>query len=329
MFNIKKRIYISFVFFVLLFIIYFFLFNISFVSISFALLILLLFLFIILSFKNYFFDILSIEKLDEMIKGKNYNYEPLFLTKEVQGIVDSINILKSDISKLQDKSFVVEKMKEDFIYLVSHELRTPVTSSMGYIDILKSSSSLDNENLKILERLESNISDLNNIVEEILNVIFLESDDFKLNITEEKIKPLIENILLDFKNVEQISIGLSYDGPVDSVKIDKGLFEKIIRDILSNSIKFNKKDGIISILVTKENDFFIVKISDSGIGMSKSDLESLFAPFVRGTDLLEFNYKGLGLGLYIAKIAIEKMGGKISVSSSVNKGSFFSLYFRY
>ena len=314
---------------VLFFVIYFLFLKISVLSIIFAILILLAFTIIVIIFRNYFFDILNIEKLSLMIKEGNYDYKPNFSTLELQDIIQNINKLESEISALKDKSLVIDKMKNDFIYLISHELRTPVTSALGYIDILDSSNKLVNEDKKALERLHSNLSDLNNIVEEIVSIIFLESDDFKLNNTEENIKSLIEEILSDIKEKTQVAIGFSYDGPQDVLKIDKSLFKKIINNILSNSIKFNKKEGIISVVVYKEDKFFIVKISDSGIGMSKDDISTLFTPFVRKTSMLDFNYQGLGIGLYMSKVLIEKMGGKISVSSSVNKGSSFLLYFPY
>ena len=329
MLNIKSRIYISILILVLFFIVYFLFLKISFLSIIFAILILLSFTLVSIIFRNYFFDILNIKKLSLMIKEGNYDYKPNFSTIELQSIIQNINKLESEISELKDKSLVVDKMKNDFIYLVSHELRTPVTSALGYIDILESSNVLVSEDKKALERLHSNLSDLNNVVEEILSIVFLESDDFKLNNTEERIKPLIEEILSEIKEKIQFAIGFSYDGPQDVLKIDKSLFKKIINNILSNSIKFNKKDGIISVVVYREDKFFVVKISDSGIGISKDDVSTLFTPFVRKTSMLDFNYQGLGLGLYMAKVLIEKMGGKISISSSVNKGSSFLLYFPY
>ena len=328
MLSIKVRIYVSGIVCMLFFVVYFLFFNVSIISIIFSILILFLFIFLILIFYHYFSDIQTIEKLTSMIRENNYDYSPVFVTKELQGIVSSIDKLKSDISKFQDQSFSLDKMRNDFIYLVSHELRTPVTSSLGYIGILKSSSTMSAENKKILERLNANISDLENIVEEILSVIFLESNEFKLNNSAVKIKDVLDEILESFKN-NGISIGFSYNGPQDFVNIDSGLFKKIINSILSNSIKFNKKEGVISITVFTENKFFVVKISDSGIGIPKEDLLNLFTPFVRKTSILDFDYKGLGLGLYISKISIEKMGGKINVSSSLNKGSSFSLYFPY
>ena len=83
---------------------------------------------------------------------------------------------------------------------------------------------------------------------------------------------------------------------------------------------------MISVSIYKETEKVVIKISDTGIGISPENLKNIFVPFSRKTSVLNYDYEGLGLGLYIAKISLEKIGATLKVESIENKGSDFYIY---
>ncbi len=306
--------------------VYFFLFSLRTYSIYFFILItVFIFILILVIYRNSI-DLDNVKRLSEMMNLGDLNFSPKFYNKELSEMENSINGLKNKLSDLLGKSMTVDKMKEDFIYLVSHNLRTPVTSALGYLDILKSNQNLTREDVKIIERVRLSLTELSDIVERILSLIFFESENNPTLIEDIDVEVEISEILASFKNDKHLSIGVSLNG-IKVMKTDRRIFKIIVSNIISNSIKFNNDNGIVSISLNKEKEFFVLSISDSGIGMDNEAMKELFHPFSRNTSLLKYDYSGFGLGLYLSKIGIEKLGGKITVDSAQNKGTIFSLYF--
>ncbi len=307
----------------------FVIFGLTLLSWLLLLLILSFFLCLLFLFRNYISDIFKVKEISEAIKSGNINFTPDFKNPEFVNLNAALNKLRTDYVKLQNESYKVDRMKDDFIYLVSHNLRTPVSSLSGYIDILKDNNNLSLEDKKIVDRISKSASDLNQIIEEILSLIFFQASSQDMTIESINIEELVKNIVDKENHLNNIAIGYSFDSNLKIIKTNKSILETIISNVVSNAIKFNKKDGIISISFYKEDKFYVIKISDTGIGFSNLNEEDLFTPFTRKTDMLNYNYNGIGLGLYISKIGIEKIGGHIKAESTENKGSIFYLYFPY
>ena len=327
--TIRNRLYIVLLLFVVFVVFNFVIFGLTLLSWLLLLLILSFFLCLLFLFRNYISDIFKVKEISEAIKSGNINFTPDFKNPEFVNLNAALNKLRTDYVKLQNESYKVDRMKDDFIYLVSHNLRTPVSSLSGYIDILKDNNNLSLEDKKIVDRISKSASDLNQIIEEILSLIFFQASSQDMTIESINIEELVKNIVDKENHLNNIAIGYSFDSNLKIIKTNKSILETIISNVVSNAIKFNKKDGIISISFYKEDKFYVIKISDTGIGFSNLNEEDLFTPFTRKTDMLNYNYNGIGLGLYISKIGIEKIGGHIKAESTENKGSIFYLYFPY
>ncbi|MHB8443487.1 MAG: sensor histidine kinase [Patescibacteria group bacterium] len=327
--TIRNRLYIVLLLFVVFVVFNFVIFGLTLLSWLLLLLILSFFLCLLFLFRNYISDIFKVKEISEAIKSGNINFTPDFKNPEFVNLNAALNKLRTDYVKLQNESYKVDRMKDDFIYLVSHNLRTPVSSLSGYIDILKDNNNLSLEDKKIVDRISKSASDLNQIIEEILSLIFFQASSQDMTIESINIEELVKNIVDKENHLNNIAIGYSFDSNLKIIKTNKSILETIISNVVSNAVKFNKKDGIISISFYKEDKFYVIKISDTGIGFSNLNEEDLFTPFTRKTDMLNYNYNGIGLGLYISKIGIEKIGGHIKAESTENKGSIFYLYFPY
>lgn len=97
-------------------------------------------------------------------------------------------------------------------------------------------------------------------------------------------------------------------------------------NLIDNAIKFTKAGGTITIESRVESGNVVFKVSDTGVGISKSEMPKLFTKFHRGTSTLSYDYEGIGIGLYLSKLIIEEHGGKVEAESELGKGSTFTAY---
>ena len=218
--------------------------------------------------------------------------------------------------------------KDKFFNIVAHDLKNPFTSLLG-------SSELLYENIDKLEK--ENIRDLALILNDsaksgyaiLLNLLYWSrSQTGSLTIIPEKInlKNLIkENISALKLQASNKAIEISQKVP-DGIFIfaDKNILNTILRNLISNAIKFTYRTGRVIITATKETDEVIVSIKDTGIGIPKDKIKKLFKIDARNSNPGTENEQGTGLGLKLCKEFVEKTGGRIWVESEENKGSVFT-----
>ncbi|NJX16601.1 response regulator [Tamlana crocina] len=222
------------------------------------------------------------------------------------------------------------KAKSEFLANMSHEIRTPLHAVLGFIELLKDSK-LNKTDKEYLDLMEKSSNNLLNIINDILDIEKIESGKTELVETNfnplEKIKELIEvnqfifvkkNLYLksNFKNVR----GLNVIG-------DESKFIQVINNIVKNGLKFTNTGGVTvnySEDLVGENELRVhVTIKDTGIGIPKDRLKTIFDRFTQVENGVKKQYEGSGLGLAICKVLINMMGGKIKVKSTPNKGTKF------
>ncbi|XCF07322.1 response regulator [Tamlana crocina] len=222
------------------------------------------------------------------------------------------------------------KAKSEFLANMSHEIRTPLHAVLGFIELLKDSK-LNKTDREYLDLMEKSSNNLLNIINDILDIEKIESGKTELVETNfnplEKIKELIEvnqfifvkkNLYLksNFKNVR----GLNVIG-------DESKFIQVINNIVKNGLKFTNTGGVTvnySEDLVGENELRVhVTIKDTGIGIPKDRLKTIFDRFTQVENGVKKQYEGSGLGLAICKVLINMMGGKIKVKSTPNKGTKF------
>ncbi len=323
----RKVIYTMFFVLSILFLVSFFLllgFNIKTLIVSIFFVVIFFAIFFI--FWSYLEDIKKVDELNQKLSAGDYIFSPVFENKSLSLLESNIKDIEKKLSFQKDNESSIDKMKEDFIYLVSHNLRTPVVTVLGYMEILQASSSLSDEDKNLLLRINTAINSLNSIIEQTLSLMYLDSPDFKLKIETFDINSFLKGIIEEKIHNSNLSVGFSFKDEKQDISTDKSLLEKSILSVIDNSIKFNKDGGLISVSIYKEDKFIVVKISDTGIGIPQKDIDDIFKPFVRKTSVLNYDYDGLGLGLYSSKLIMEKLGGSVKVESIENKGSDFFLY---
>ena len=234
-----------------------------------------------------------------------------------------------EITKALAKEKELSDLKSRFISMASHEFRTPLAAIglsatlIGKYNELNDSTS--EKRLKHVERIQSNVKTVTDILNDFLSLSRLEEGKLEFNPSLLNVRDFAEDIINDltgFKKEGQ-TIHYSHLGQNVEAILDGSLLKNVFINLLSNAVKYSKEDGDIY-LQTKINptDFKII-IKDNGIGIPLNDQKFLFDRFFRATNVS--NIQGTGLGLNIVKQYVDLMGGNISFKSKENKGTTFTV----
>jgi len=227
----------------------------------------------------------------------------------------------------------INKKKTEFLSAVSHELRTPLTSIKGYAALLISGKigTIPDAVKERLSKINTHSDNLVSLINNLLDITRIESGKVEMHLALHNTKALLDNIvdlLTPQVTAKEIRLSLDLSEEVSEIYIDPSQAERIFINLLSNAVKFTPKNGTIALAVAlradAEDGFATFSVTDSGIGMSKDDLEKLFTEFFRAENEINQTVKGTGLGLVLAKDIVEAHRGKISVSSQPNVGTTFT-----
>lgn len=241
--------------------------------------------------------------------------------------------LQSEMQKqMAEKANAATLAKSEFLANMSHEIRTPMTAILGYSDILLDNLQ-DQENIESAGIIKRNGKHLLNVINDILDLSKVESG--KIVIEKIKMSPyvLIKEIqsLMQVRTLEKnIQFSTKFKGKIpEYIFTDPTRLRQILINIVGNAIKFTNA-GSVKVIVESnynrcDNSELVIKVIDTGTGISEDKIESLFTPFTQADNSTTRIYGGTGLGLAISKRLTELLGGKISVTSEFGKGSEFTV----
>lgn len=221
----------------------------------------------------------------------------------------------------------VENLRKELLANVSHDLRTPLASIHGYLETIQMKrDSLSPERLdKYLDTTLRNTEKLKKLVDELFDLSLLESKEKKLNLEPININDLCHDVLNDFrlkaleKNIK-LSPNLAKD--LLPIKGDTSLIERVLQNIIGNSVKNCVKHDSITISTIRQGDLVKLTIADTGAGISEEDLKYIFNRFSMGKS----GETGTGLGLAIVKNILDLHGYEYDLKSSKGEGTIFSCY---
>ena len=218
----------------------------------------------------------------------------------------------------------LDNMRKEFVADVSHELKTPITSIKGYSETLLDGDCDKETEKHFLHVIDDNADRMEKLVQDLLTLSKYDNNratnkpvEFDLG---ELAKACKEKFDIEIKRKNQ-DVNCFVTADVPNVYADKDGIERVILNILSNSIKYTPDGGKIDIYVGYVHNDAYVKIKDTGIGIPKNDLERIFERFYRVDKARSRQLGGTGLGLSIAKEIIEKNNGSINIKSKVNEGT--------
>ncbi|MBN2012008.1 hybrid sensor histidine kinase/response regulator [candidate division KSB1 bacterium] len=249
--------------------------------------------------------------------------------------------LNSEIKELKlanQKLKELQEMKDKFIAITSHELRTPVSHIKGYLSILNDTSYVDitpEERGDFMNIIQTAISDLENIVHNMFDILQFESGHFQLHPEPFVLDTLIGQVVHEYNYIlKQRNIHLNNNELHASREIyaDRTKIKQVVVELLQNAIRFTPDGGQISIRTAQRRQLCELKISDTGVGIHEENIGKIFEKFyeVQNTDYhssskTKFMGGGIGLGLSIVKAIVEAHQGRISVTSEPGNGSEFTM----
>jgi two-component system sensor histidine kinase NblS len=252
------------------------------------------------------------------------NIAPIILSNEFLGSV----MIMHDITRQAE----LEQMKSEFISNVSHELRTPITSIKSYVDTLcNHGEKLEPDTYKeFLQIIDNEADRLMFLINDVLQLSRVEEGSREFEMLELPIRQAAEYAVRAVNLMareRQIEINLEISDNLPLVNINQESIERVLINLLTNSIKYTPAGGSISVMAKYqiESDEIRVDVSDNGIGIPEECLEHIFERFYR-VERKVHTIKGTGLGLTIVKKIVEKHGGHLSVQSALGHGSTFSVF---
>ncbi len=259
--------------------------------------------------------------LSEKLNGEAYHQGDLSLLEVVGG---------QAISSIQKaKLYEGDQMKSEFVSIASHELLTPISAIEGYLSMIleENIGQVDEKARDYLGKVYTSAKRLSLLIKDLLSVSRIESGKMKIEPQQLDMNKMITDTTdqLRFMAANK-NLTLNFEAKtIPLVWADPDRTMQIMVNLVSNSIKYTKEGSItISIDVEKRDGFLRTSITDTGIGMSKAQMQHLFTQFYRVQSDETTGIAGTGLGLYICKSIIEKMGGNIDVKSVTGKGTTFS-----
>jgi len=269
--------------------------------------------------------------LVQAMTAEGFTWQILGLGLFVLFCVFGYLLIKSVILEIQRRQEIekIDKAKSEFISIASHQLRTPLTAVKGYISMILEGTygQLAKKLSKPLENVYQSNERLIRLVNDLLNLSRLDAGKIEFSPELTSLEEMVSSIVEELKiNVERKGLYMKMVKPemsLPKIMADQDKLRQVVLNIVDNAIKYTKKGGI-TIELKKLDDEERIRISDTGEGMTKHEIDSLFQMFSRATAGTQLHAEGAGLGLYVAKQFVEMHGGKIWAESlGKGKGSTF------
>lgn len=242
-------------------------------------------------------------------------------------IVGAIEILR-DVTKEKE----IEEVKNEFVSIASHQLRTPLGLTKWYLEVLKKDSYLRNAPTFITDYFDvvfRNNERVLALVRELLSVSRIEQKRVKNSrelLDVEKIVSELVKELQPLAQKKQIHLSLeTKQTTVPSILLDKLQFHEVVENLLVNAIEYTPVNGIVAVTMYADDTNTYIEVKDTGMGISSEEQKKLFTKFFRSQKAINKNPEGSGLGLYVAKSYVEAWGGIITVQSTEEQGSTFTV----
>jgi len=227
----------------------------------------------------------------------------------------------------------LRQVKSDFLSNISHELRTPLSIVVGFVYLLLNQviGKLTDEQQKVLETVYRNSEELLELIDNVLWMTSLNAGDANASMERFDAREVVNETMKRYeKAIHDKGLRLDVklpDGDMSLVS-DRAKIERVFQNVFNNAVKFTS-DGeiVVKAQPSPQRDSIEIEISDTGVGIEQSKIDSIFEPFHQGDNSMQRSYSGLGIGLTVARRMAELIGGKLAVTSEVGVGTRVSMTF--
>ena len=265
----------------------------------------------------------------DLIVKLNISIDACLNVQKIKSKNKMLNHLANELKEQQKKLIESDKYKNHFLANMSHELKTPLNSIIVISSIMgkNKNQKLDEEQIKNMRIINSCGNDLLLLINDILDISKIEAGEISLHLSKINISELIKDLVFDMQplsNEKGLQINYKSESNEFFLLSDAHRIKQIIKNLISNAIKFTEVGSINIILEENANDISI-KVIDEGIGIAKEKLGHIFERFKQADGSTTRKYGGTGLGLAISKELALLLGGDIKAFSDLGKGSIFEL----
>lgn len=269
--------------------------------------------------------------------GLNRSYDALsdFEQDSIHSFIDVVAValdkalLYEELRVANEQLQALDKARAEFISIASHQLRTPPATIKWYLGaVLNGDFGELNQELKAaLQRTNVTNDAQISTIDDLLNASRIERGKLEFFFEKGAMEPVVSSLVDQLQPLaqmkKQVIEYVKPSAPLPDILMDKEKVRQVINNMIDNAIKYSKI-GTIKVVLTKDGESVIVKITDTGKGIAAKELEGIFEKYTRGHDSVT-HATGLGLGMYVAKIVVEQHNGKIwAESDGVGKGATFA-----
>ncbi|HAJ78746.1 MAG TPA: hypothetical protein DCO75_03160 [Fibrobacteres bacterium] len=249
------------------------------------------------------------------------------LIKHKERLEEMVADRTAELVVAKDRAESADRVKSAFLATMSHELRTPLNSIIGFTGLVlqELAGPLNAEQTKQLRMVQSSGQHLLTLINDVLDISKIEAGQIELANSPFDMSDAVKKTLQTVKplsDMKKLSLTAQVAIDINNIVGDRRRVEQILLNLLSNAIKFTES-GEVRVECRLDHGFVVTRVVDTGPGIKPEDLEKLFQPFRQLDTGLTRQHEGTGLGLAICKRLVELMGGVITVTSELGKGSAF------
>ncbi len=242
-------------------------------------------------------------------------------------------IHQHELNEARQHADAANRAKSSFLASMSHELRTPLNAIIGYAEFLvEERGDIDEEeSADVISKIASAGRHLLGLINDILDLSKIEAGKVELFVERIEVAAILSEVIATLRPLaenQQNRLTIEVDAELGTMHSDSTKLRQILLNLLSNACKFTESGEIILRAQRQEKDntaSIIIEVEDSGIGITEDQLARLFQPFVQADVTTSSRYGGTGLGLAITKRLCQLMGGSISATSTLGRGSIFKV----
>ncbi len=277
--------------------------------------------------------ITSYASLELAVKATNqgaYDFIPKpFTPQELKSAMENVSkhlFLRGMTRKLNKEG---KEIRYQFLSVLSHELKAPLNAIEGYLKIMQEKQAGDNIEAyeQMIDRSLHRIKGMRNLIMDLLDLTKIKLEKKTEKFQKVKVGEIAQNAIEainPYAIQKDVQISLHNDQDIE-INIDPGDLEIIFNNLISNAVKYNKENGKVNVSIEKDDNILIIKIQDTGIGLSEDEINKLFDEFFRVKNEQTKHITGSGLGLPIVRKVLDLYHGDIHVESKLGEGSTFTV----
>lgn len=263
----------------------------------------------------------NMRRNDGSLLAISYAVSPLIANNAMFGAI----IVFQDVTEERRLDY----LKSEFIELASHQLRTPLSALRWYTELfIEQKKNLNDDQRGFLREMQHSIVRMVALLNSLLHAAHLEGDNLKPEIRKTDVSQLMRELNEDCRSLARdagLTCKLNVAGKAITAETDETLLRIVLQNLLSNAVKYSEKGSkrAVTFDVSQNKNSVLIAVKDEGMGIPKNEQRRVFQKFFRAKNVRKRDTDGNGLGLYITRTIVERLGGTIDFTSTENKGTTF------